>query len=253
MIILGPARFKPVAKRISPTQKNHQPLLSLRTVWIAVQITAQEAKDLEAQTVRQADSALWHEARKFRLTASNFHKIVKRQKEVTEKFVTSLMYPTPFSAPQTDYGKAHEKLAKKEYSQKKPSVHVHDCGFVVNPQFTFLGASPDGKVCCEAGALEIKCPYSARDKTIKEAVEKVNNFCLMERQDEICLEPDHDYMYQVQGQLMITGAPFCEFAVYTKKDMHIQQSLPHEKFEHHMRNKLSAFYKIHILPNVTAH
>jgi hypothetical protein len=28
-----------------------------------------------------------------------------------------------------------------------------------------------------------------------------------------------DYYYQVQGQLFVTAAPFCEFIVYTKLDI----------------------------------
>ena len=31
--------------------------------------------------------------------------------------------------------------------------HVHECGLVINPDFPFLGASPDGKICelCKTG------------------------------------------------------------------------------------------------------
>ena len=52
-----------------------------------------------------------------------------------------------------------------------------------------------------------KCPYAARDIT---AIEKVKLFCLQidEAEDQISLKRSHNYFYQVQGQIMITGAPY---------------------------------------------
>jgi cell division protein FtsB len=33
-----------------------------------------------------------------------------------------------------------------------------------------------------------------------------------------------DYYYQVQGQLFVTAAPFCEFIVYTKLDIAVDKN-----------------------------
>ena len=98
------------------------------------------------------------------------------------------------------------------------------------------------------GVLEIKCLYSARDKKLQEAVSEVNGFCLSERDGTVQLKKDHAYMYQVQGQLMVTGAPFCEFVVYTKTDIHIERILPDTTFQENMLQKLSSFYKMHAVP-----
>ena len=46
---------------------------------------------------------------------------------------------------------------------------MSSCGLVLS--YPFLGASPDGLVlceCCGTGALELKCPYSPRDKNFIE-------------------------------------------------------------------------------------
>lgn len=217
-------------------------------------ITLEQAIQLERVTVRQAEIGLWHQARQNRVTASNFYKVVKRKKDFNEKFVQSVMSTSIFSSIPTSYGTAHEPIAKEEYCQKKPWVHVHDCGFVVHPDYSFLGASPDGKVCSEGvtGLLEIKCPYSARDKTIPQAVEDVRDFCLTKTNTLIHLKQNHNYMYQIQGQLMVTGAPFCEFVVYTKSDMHIERIVPDMQFQEEMMEKLSSFYKHHALPFLRA-
>ncbi|KAJ8309948.1 hypothetical protein KUTeg_011813 [Tegillarca granosa] len=72
----------------------------------------------------------------------------------------------------TTYGKANKKVAKQIYI-KKTGNHALDIGLIINPKLPYLGAIQDGNVCDkgECGILEITCPYSARDKTFKEACE----------------------------------------------------------------------------------
>jgi len=52
------------------------------------------------------------------------------------------------------------------------SFTVVKSGLVLDMSRPFIGASPDGLVecsCCGKGTLEIKCPYSCRDKAFEEA------------------------------------------------------------------------------------
>jgi len=47
--------------------------------------------------------------------------------------------------------------------------------------YPFEGASPDGMVtciCCGTGVIEIKCPYSCRNKSLKEVSEEKSHFFL---------------------------------------------------------------------------
>ena len=133
---------------------------------------------------------------------------------------------------------------------KTNDLHVHDCGLVVNPAYSFLAATPDGKVCDggHTGILEIKCPYSARNMTVAEAADKIPNFYMTTSENSIKLRETHQYFYQVQGQLMITGAPFCDFVIYTSKDIHIERILPDTEVWKAMLNKLTLFYKKHMIP-----
>ena len=46
-------------------------------------------------------------------------------------------------------------------------------GLILNPDFPYLGASPDGIVncsCCRVGCLEIKCPSKYRDNLIEDMI-----------------------------------------------------------------------------------
>ena len=86
--------------------------------------------------------------------------------------------PKPFKSVPTSYGNKRENC--KDMHQMRTKNHVRECGFVVNPLFPFLGATPnfkvcqngqvvpDGKVCQkgQSGILEVKCSYIIREWNI---------------------------------------------------------------------------------------
>lgn len=83
-------------------------------------------------------------------------------------------------------------------------LHVHE-------HYAFLAASPDGIVrdLTEEGNLEVKCPYSKCGLTPEEAC-KDKNFCCQLVDNEVRLKKCHDYYYQVQGLLGVTGCKWCD-------------------------------------------
>jgi hypothetical protein len=146
---------------------------------------------------------------------------------------------------------ARENLTKQK-SEK--NAHLHDCGLIINNEFPFLAATPDGKLCenGECGLVEIKCPYLARDLEISDACSKLKNFMLKEESGIVSLDKNHDYFVQIQGQLLVTGAPWCELVVYTTKDMHVERILPDIVFMRDILLKLAYFYKFHAVPFLSA-
>ncbi len=64
-----------------------------------------------------------------------------------------------------------------------------------------LAASPDGFVGEEI-VLEVKCPFSAKNKKITATT--VPSF-LLERDEELQLKLGHNYYYHIQGHLLCTG------------------------------------------------
>ncbi|XP_046569576.1 uncharacterized protein LOC124277895 [Haliotis rubra] len=112
-----------------------------------------DPEQLERDTRGQSYSLLWRSSRSTRLTASNFGKIINRKKRPTTAFLDTL-FPkekqTIYAKP-LEYGKKHENSAKSKYLETFQSAHMHDCGLIVNPEFSFLGATPDAKLCCTVG------------------------------------------------------------------------------------------------------
>ena len=82
------------------------------------------------------------------------------------------------------WGCKHEKAAKDMYfknqSRNHQNLEIRDSGLCINPEWLFIGASPDGIISCQChgkGVLEVKCPYCHHDDTIEYAVSKDAKFC----------------------------------------------------------------------------
>ena len=91
----------------------------------------------------------------------------------------------------------------------------------------WLGASPDRIITDvnespKFGIVEIKCPYSKRDVTVSEACEDNSFYCSM-IDGNPKLKENSEYHYQVQGQMALTGASWCDFVVMTKKSISIER------------------------------
>ena len=63
------------------------------------------------------------------------------------------------------------------------------------------------------GFLQIKCPYSKRGNTLDQASSDPD-FSIEEVGADFLLNKSDFYYAQVQGQLAVTGFPWCDFCVY---------------------------------------
>lgn len=207
---------------------------------------------IEKETRPQSASFLWNRLREKRITASQMHKITQRKKGPTEAMLKDLFQTKSFSSVATDYGSSREQMARERYVSmgSANNLHVHECGLVINNEFPYLAATPDGKVCDkgESGILEIKCPFVARQMTIIEACNKVKKFVLVHDNNVIKMNREHQYYVQIQGQLLVTGAPWCDLVVYTTKDLYIERIPADVPFMTSLLLQLSLFYKYHALP-----
>ncbi|KAG0428988.1 hypothetical protein HPB47_024071, partial [Ixodes persulcatus] len=141
------------------------------SILTGVQVTPEEARELELNSRQQARSTCWQEARSNRLTASRFGQVDARD-EWTQKGLENLIEPKDLSRVRAvQYGRNNEGAACDRYGSVMKSwghnVSLQHCGLVVHPSCPWLGASPDRLVYdpeeLTYGVLEVKCPYSLRD------------------------------------------------------------------------------------------
>lgn len=106
----------------------------------------------------------------------------------------------------------------------------------------------DGNV---VGCIEIKCPYSARDKSVAEACLTPQFFCKMDENRVIQLKKRHNYYYQIQGQLAVLNLQWCDFIVWTRNDIYVERIHYDKKFWcQQCLPKLKRFYLNIMLPEI---
>ena len=222
---------------------------------------------LESATREQADSEVWKEHRIGRLTASCFHGIftkmntITKDKSKTVVNVSSILarimgYTSPSPLiPALKYGHTMEPVARDVYrktliAQGHKNVSVNLCGLFVDPELSYMGATPDGVVscdCCGKGVVELKCPFSISHQA--PSADNLPYLCRNE-QGRTCLKKSHHYYDQCQGQLVMTSiinTKYCDFFVYTMYGSHCERILLDLKHWSRLQAQLCDFFSTFVV------
>ncbi|XP_062849917.1 uncharacterized protein LOC134312144 [Trichomycterus rosablanca] len=214
-------------------------------------VTDDEKQQIEAATVGQAKNPLWSAFRKKRITASNFGVVlaaVKRKSYPPSLFKTLLgHYNVQDGSKACDWGILHEPRAKQQYTERT-GVDIQERGLFLSDS-GLLGGSPDGTVSGDC-IIEVKCPWSARTKTILQAAESKDFFLELEEvTGSLTLKPTHHYWHQIQGNLHLTRANCCHLLVWTPLDLVILPVLIDPTWVVNI-DTLETFYKNCFLPHI---
>jgi hypothetical protein len=121
-------------------------------------------------------------------------------------------------------------------------LYLHPCGI--------LAASPDGE--SENFVLEIKCPYTYRFNLLQDVLKPTcpSKLYIIYFQDgQLCVNTDHPYYHQLQGQIYLAQKEYRLFFVYTTKS-HILVKIPKDpKWEENLE-KLQTFYYNNFIPHI---
>ncbi|XP_074042183.1 uncharacterized protein [Leptinotarsa decemlineata] len=114
-----------------------------------------------------------------------------------------------------------------------------------------FGASPEGLIGDDA-IVEVKCPKTMSKMHPKEAIEqKIINFCTLDENLHLQLKQNHNYYYQVQGQLHITQRSLCYFVIWTPLRILVEKIIKDDSFwTNKMKPKLENFYNSCLLPEL---
>lgn len=172
-----------------------------------------------------------------RITASNFGTIAKATiRRDLKSLALGMLTPKDLRCPAILHGRKYERRAVKKYEEMM-NVNTSECGLFVSHLFPMIGASPD-RVVDENTILEIKCPFSSRNQKISPKTVPY----LVENNGKLELKQNHDYYYQVQGQLFCSERNLCDFVVYTFEDIAVISIPRDEAFIDLMLGKLTAFF-----------
>ena len=212
----------------------------------------EQRHDIERETILQAESALWLELRRSLLTASNFSKVCKRRKNISSaSLVKKLLYKYSLDhVAAIRHGKDNEKSALDQL-EKQETLVFQKCGLFIDDEHFFLGATPDALF--EEGIVEIKCPISAFGMNPDDAIKAKKIKFWKIQNNEIKINLNHDWWYQIQGQLHITKKDVCLFAVWTGPGLPLKTEKIYrddEFWKTHMEKRLVDFYNTCLLPEI---
>uniref|UniRef100_A0A3B1ITU5 YqaJ viral recombinase domain-containing protein n=1 Tax=Astyanax mexicanus TaxID=7994 RepID=A0A3B1ITU5_ASTMX len=203
-----------------------------------VALTEAQAAAVEVQTRQQHRSPVWFTSRAGRITASNVHAVVSTSVTAPAmSIVRKVCYPKKTATTAAiKWGIDHEEEARQAYVKLTATQHenlnVEKCGFIINPSFPEVGASPDGFInctCCGKGCPGIKCDLVPEQ-----------------------LHHTHKYYSQVQTQIFVTGSKYCDFVVWSQKDCVVVRILPNMAFWTTLLAKAQNFFFKVSLPELVA-
>ncbi|KAL3891605.1 hypothetical protein ACJMK2_003860 [Sinanodonta woodiana] len=135
-------------------------------------------------------------------------------------------------------------------------IRIQRSGFWINPLYPELGCSPDGLVYNQdnklIGVVEMKRPFvlAGKDPLCVDELNanQRNNLCYHVVNGMPCLKKTHKYYYQVQMQIALCEADFCDFVIWSSKGTIVERILPDVEFWKDLCSKLINFHHNTLMP-----
>jgi len=210
---------------------------------------------IERDTRGQGRNPEWTRERKERLTASNFGRVAKMRSTTScQNTVISILYPDKLDNIEAiKYGKDNEKKAIEDLNRflAEEVLCVEECGLFVSTEKGYLAASPDG-IVGKDGLVEVKCPIKCIENSIEDLARQDQSFCLQFdfTNEKLRLKRNHNYYYQIQGQLHISNRSKCYFMVWSPTEYHLEIIEYDPEFWEDMEEILEHFYMNCLLPEI---
>ena len=213
-------------------------------------------QELMLATVFNPD--LWWTERQKRITASRFGKVMSARNEKSlETLVQSMRSPRsshiPYACRIGLYEEENAKLAYINYMREVNDVNVTiiPCGLCVPTSSPHMASTPDGIVQVSGSlfphVLEIKCIVDTNPvpQSICDIAKQRGSrfYCKLNQDGSLQLKKNHQYYYQVLGEMATTGLLTADFVIYhprTKEIKVIRVTYDGEDWKK-LKNKLDHF------------
>ncbi|XP_077529384.1 uncharacterized protein LOC144141751 [Haemaphysalis longicornis] len=228
-------------------------------VYDSLDLNDKAVGSIEARTRKQSMSTQWYDYRAGRITASTLYDVCHTKLERPSlSLVKRICYPhsNKVHSDAIKYGRENEGNALASYRslalQRHDSVEFKDAGFLISQKYVFLGATPDMLVkcsCCGEGIVEVKCPWSARERNLADLANETNS-CVVENGGILELKSSHRYFYQVQLQLFVWQVDYCDFVLWNHKEINVQRVAADEQFLLPLLPVAERFFRKVLLPEL---
>ena len=257
-----PSTIEGIATSIDKTQLTESQFVN--EFHTRLNVSETEAKNVEKLTRNQAESELWHYHRNGRVTGSKLREYTSKVHDgeiagrTTSSAKTALGYYKQFRTKDTQWGLDHEdstcRLVFKKLGRTHKSMTMRKCGVYISCHYPYMCATPDRIIeckCCGQRTLEVKHPRKAKGKSISDYL-KCKGTCLREVNGVVSLKENHDYYYQVQAQMLVTGLRASVFCLNTchVDGLFIQEILYDEQLINDVLQKSKIFFDRVILSEI---
>lgn len=206
------------------------------------ELSEQQMLYVEEATRNQSRCFAWFQQRAGRITGSTFYEAAHTSTTNPSKSLVQKLCSEnsiQLNVPSLSWGRDHESevitlyqsaFSNANFSNSCIPLHnstlhenlsVEQIGLCISKDKPWYAASPDAVVfcdCCSYGVLEVKCPYSLRDMSLKEEIHKNKFYIKVNDEGEYILNEKHKYYYQVQLEMFATDTEHCDFMVWTPKE-----------------------------------
>ena len=229
----------------------------------SLKVSSEKSNEIEAATIDHQKNRLWMTERRLRFTASKCNDLIRMKTPVSFQRLAEKLLQHDVDQPNTyvrrklDHGIYYEPFALTAYENymklNNRPVTVSNCGLWISPENFTFAATPDGKVSDNQernsfGIIEVKCPEEYKEFDPADAAVAVKGFCVVREEESFKLRKDCGYYDQIQFQMGVTGAPWCDFIVYTFKGMVIDRVHFDKDHFKELIERVSEFYFKYFLP-----
>ena len=128
-------------------------------------------------------------------------------------------------------------------------LKIHEGKPIADKDFTFLVSKPDGFIDDDKLVI-VKCPKQCENRSLEFLAKSDKQFCLQILNNILQLSSDHDYYYQVKGDLRICDKDLCYFVVWTQTEFYYQLvQRDRQVWDGVMVHRLKEFYRYDLLNN----
>lgn len=219
---------------------------------------------ISANSVNQSSSDVWYHQRAGRITASSVFNCLHFSGQNNNGHLVKQILGQKDSCmnsefiPALVYGRKYEPKAREIYLETNGKIHKKlkyaAAGLVISDKLPFIGASPDGLIeceCCLPGCIEIKCPYTHKEKTPKAAAESDSkNFELKNGTPVLRKNRNSPYFCQMLCQMAVTKRTYCDFILYTQSGIFSERVHFDEELWKSMEENIVKFYQTFIFPKI---
>ena len=155
------------------------------------------------------------------------------------------------------YGIENESKAIAIYSSQTGNKVVSS-GLWINAKYLHLGASPDGLILDDStinvkGIIEVKCLKIFRGRSIEQIIQQklpeLSRQCFKVVENKILLKTSHSYYCQIQLQLLVTEAEYCDFVLYSDiGKIYIQRMFKDKDLQYRIIEATKIFWRSVLIP-----